>query len=65
MTRALLAVRDIGAYGGIGRYIAELAIRLPHLADLDAEVIVIGRTSSPWARATATLASCLVTSSGE
>ncbi|HEY8723854.1 MAG TPA: glycosyltransferase family 1 protein [Gaiellaceae bacterium] len=50
MTRALLAVRDIGAYGGIGRYIAELATRLPHLADLDAEVIVIGRTSSPWAQ---------------
>jgi glycosyltransferase involved in cell wall biosynthesis len=50
VTRALLAVRDIGTYGGIGRYIAELATRLPRLPDLDAEVIVIGDASSPWAR---------------
>jgi alpha-1,3-rhamnosyl/mannosyltransferase len=50
MTRVLLAVRDIGVYGGIGRYISELAIRLPRVPELDTQVIVIGHASSPWAR---------------
>jgi glycosyltransferase involved in cell wall biosynthesis len=50
VTRVRLAVRDIGVYGGIGRYVSELAIRLPRVTELDAQVMVIGHASSPWAR---------------
>jgi glycosyltransferase involved in cell wall biosynthesis len=48
--RVLLAVRDVGIYGGIGRYVGELADGLPRLDDIDASVVTIGDALSPWAR---------------
>lgn len=47
-----LAVRDVGTYGGIGRYVAELVEGLRRVDGVDAEVTVIGQAVSPWAAGT-------------
>jgi glycosyltransferase involved in cell wall biosynthesis len=46
--RVQVAVRDVGMYGGIGRYVTELAEGIPRLDDIDASVVMIGDAFSPW-----------------
>jgi glycosyltransferase involved in cell wall biosynthesis len=48
-TAVRLAVRDVGTYGGIGRYVAELVDGLRRSDDVDLSLVVVGPVRSPWA----------------